>query len=53
MLWLIEKTDICNFADSTTIYYSYTKSVNENVENLQSELKIALNWFKDNQMMVN
>ena len=52
MLWFIEKTDICNFADSNTIY-SCTKSVINVTENLQSNLKIALKWFKDNQMMAN
>ena len=52
MLWFIEKTDICNFADDNTIY-SCAKSVNDVIENLQSDLKIALTWFKDNQMMAN
>ena len=48
MLWFVEKTDICNFADGNTIY-SCAKSIND----LQSDLKIALKWFKDNQMMAN
>ena len=52
MLWFIEKTDICNFADDNTMY-SCVKSVNDVIENLQSDLKIALKWFKDNQMMAN
>ena len=52
MLWFVEKTDICNFADDNTIY-SCAKSVNDVIENLQSDLKITLKWFKDNQMMVN
>ena len=52
MLWFVEKTDICNFADNNTIY-SCTKSVNDVIENLQSDLKIALKWFKDNQMLAN
>ena len=42
----------CNFADNNTIY-SCTKSVNDVIKNLQSDLKIALNWFKDNEMMAN
>ena len=29
------------------------KSVNDVIENLQSDLKIALKWFKDHQMMAN
>ena len=52
MLWLAGKTDICNFADGNTIY-SCAKSVNDVIENLRSDLKIALKWFKDNQMMAN
>ena len=52
ILWFIEKTDICNFADDNTIY-SCAKSVDDVMENLQSDLKIALKWFKDNQMMAN
>ena len=47
MLRFVEKTDIYN-----TIY-SCTKSVKGVIENLQSDLKIALKWFKDNQMMAN
>ena len=52
MLWFVEKTDICNFADDNTIY-TCAKSVNDIIENLQSDLKIVLKWFKDNQMMAN
>ena len=52
ILWFIEKTDICNFADDNAIY-SCAKSVNDVIENLQSDLKIALKWFKDNQMLAN
>ena len=50
MPWFIEKTEICNFADKNTIC-SCAKSVNDVNENLQSDLKIALVWFKDNQFM--
>ena len=41
MLWFIEKTDICNCADDNTIY-SCAKSVHNVMENLQSDLRIAL-----------
>ena len=50
MPWFTEKTEICNFADKNTIC-SCAKSVNDVHENLQSDLKIALVWFKDNQFM--
>ena len=52
MLWFVGKIDICNFADDSTIY-NCAKSVNDVIENLQSDLDIALKWFKDNQMMAN
>ena len=52
MLRFVEKIDICNFADGNTIY-NCTKSVNDVIENLQSDLKIALKWFKDNQTLAN
>ena len=52
MLWFVEKTDICSFADNKTIYSS-ARSVNDVIEKLQSDLKIALKLFKDNQMMAN
>ena len=52
MLWFVEKIDICNFANNNTIL-SCAKSVNDAIENLQSDLKITLKWFKDNQMMAN
>ena len=54
MLWFVEKTDICNYADNKTILnYSCAKSVKDVLENLQSDLKIALKRFKDNQMIAN
>ena len=52
MLWFFEKTNICNFADDNTIYIC-AKSVNDVMENLQFDLKIALKWFMDNQVMAN
>ena len=33
--------------------YFCAKLVIDVIQNLQSDLKIALNWFKDNQMMAN
>ena len=52
MLWFVRKTDICNFAYDNTIE-SCARSVKDVIENLQSDLKIELKWFKDNQMMAN
>ena len=52
MLWFVEKTDICNFSDNKTIH-SCSKSLNDVLESLQSNLMIALKWLKDNQMSAN
>ena len=52
MLWFVEKTEICNFAYNSIIF-SCTKSLSNVIKNLQPDLKIALNWFKDNRMMAN
>ena len=48
----MKKTDIYNFVDDNTIY-SCAKSVNDVIGILQSDVKIALNCFKDTQMMAN
>ena len=48
----MKKTDIYNFVDDNTIY-SCAKSVNDVIGILQSDVKIALNCFKDKQMMAN
>ena len=52
IFWFVEKTDICNFVDSSTIY-SCARSIKDVIDNLQSDLKITSKWFKDNQMMAN
>ena len=52
MLSLVEKTDNSNYAEDKIIY-SCAKSVNSVIGNLQSGLKIALNCFKDNQIVAN
>ena len=47
MLWFVEKTDICNFADDNTIY-SCAKSVNDVIENLQSEDSVKMVYGESN-----
>ena len=43
---------VCNFADDNILYYcrEATKNV---IKNLQSDLKIMLKWFSNDQMMAN
>ena len=43
---------VCNFADDNTLYYCGETTENV-IKNLQSDLKIVLKWFKNNQMMAN
>ena len=43
LLWFVEKT--------VSTKYSCAKSVNDVIENLQCDMKIALNLLKDNQLM--
>ena len=43
---------VCNFADDNTLYYC-GKTTENVIKNLQSDLKIVLKWFRNNQMMPN
>ena len=52
ILWFVKKVDTWNFAGDNTLY-SCVKLVNDVIENLPSDLEMALNKFKDNQMMDN
>ena len=52
LFFVIEKSDICNFADDNTLYscVANLKRVSENVEHNASKL---LYWFKTNSMKAN
>ena len=49
---MIKKTDVCNFADDTTLYKcgSYLDIV---LENLEMDANIAINWLNNNDMVAN
>ena len=49
---IIEQSDICNFADDNTLY-SCGKRLTEIKENLVSDTKSILNWFRLNSLKVN
>ena len=49
---IIEQSDICNFADDNTLY-SRGKSLTDIKENLVSDTKSILNWFKLNSLKAN
>jgi len=52
LLFFIEGSDICNFADDNTLY-AFGKSVNEVRSVLENEIVNVLNWFKNNSMTAN
>ena len=49
---IIEQSDICNFADDNTLY-SCGKSLTDIKENLVSDTKSILNWFRLNSLKAN
>ena len=49
---VIEQSDICNFADDNTLY-SCEERLTEIKENLVSDTKKILNWFRLNSLKAN
>ena len=49
---IIEQSDICNFADDNALY-SCGKSLTDIKENLVSDTKSILNWFRLNSLKAN
>ena len=52
LLLFIQDSDICNYADDTTIY-TYNKNLDNIVHKLENDSTIALKWFTDNFMKLN
>ena len=52
MFMVIEQSNICNFADDITLY-SCGKRLTEIKENLVSDTKSILNWFRLNSLKAN
>ena len=52
LLSIIEKTDICNFADDNSLY-SCAGTLSEVVQNLKYDLSKVLTWFSENQLVAN
>ena len=48
----IEKSEICNFADDSTIY-ECGKDLSNILENLKHDMKILLKWFRRNSLQAN
>ena len=49
---IIEQSDICNLPDNNTLY-SCGKSLTDIKENLASDIKSILNWFRLNSFKAN
>ena len=52
LLLFIQNSDICNYADDTTIY-SCDKSLDNITHKLENDCNVALKWFADNFMKLN
>ena len=52
LLLFIKETDICNFADDTTLY-ACGKDLDTISNLLELETNIAIQWLKDNEMVSN
>ena len=52
LLFTIQASEICNFADDNTIY-SCASSLISVLDNLELDLNICLKWFRINQLAVN
>ena len=52
LLLAVTESEVCNFADDTTVYKS-GKDIEEVVVNLEEDLSNTLDWFKDNHMAAN
>ena len=52
LIFFIQETEVCNFADDTTIY-SCLLNYEEVVHKLSNDTYIVLNWFKVNSMAAN
>ena len=52
LVLFIMETEICNFADDTTIY-SCDFNPHESIQKLENDMKHVLTWFKINSMVAN
>ena len=52
MFYLDLESEICNFADDTTLY-ACDKSIDTVIVKLEDDLQKILNWFKENGMCAN
>ena len=52
LMFFIQETEVCNFADDTTIY-SCSSNYEEATQKLSADTHLVLNWFRINSMVAN
>ena len=52
LLWTINDSEVCNFADDTTLF-ACDKEFSNIKKKLESSSKVAISWFKRNHMKLN
>ena len=52
IVFFLERSDLGNYADDNTIT-AWENSIKELINTLQNESNIAIDWFRENQMIVN
>ena len=52
LLLFIKETDVCNFAEDTTLY-KCGSDLDIALENLEMDANIAINWLNNNEMVAN
>ena len=52
LMFFIQETEVCNFADDTTIY-SCSPNFEEATLKLSNDAHLILNWFRINSMVAN
>ena len=52
LMFFIQETEVCNFADDTTIY-SCSSNYDEATQKLSAGTHLVLNWFRINSMVAN
>ena len=52
LFYLVESTNVCNFADDTTFYAS-DKDLNSLIDRLEHDSHLAIQWFENNYVKLN
>ena len=52
LFYLTESTEVCNFADDTTVLV-YDKDLNSFIKRLEHDSLLAIEWFQNNNMKLN